>query len=54
MTGRVVLGLIIAALVLAAVVATAGQHTSFAAGGSKLFVESADFIFEQAFVFNGS
>ena len=48
--GRLIVGLILIVLVLAAVVVTAGQHTSHAL--VPAFMQSADFTFEQAFGFN--
>lgn len=54
MAGRIVLGLILIALVLAGVIATAGQHTSFAQTEIKLSVQSADFDFSEPAGFNGS
>ncbi|MBQ8083557.1 MAG: hypothetical protein IJ241_05190 [Clostridia bacterium] len=48
--GRLLVGLLIIILVLAAVIATAGQHTSHAL--TPAFMQFADFAFEQACGFN--
>lgn len=48
--GRLIVGLVIIVLVLVAVVATAGQHTSHAMGPA--FMQYADSVFEQSYGFN--
>ena len=48
--GRLLVGLVIIILVLAAVIATAGQHTSHAL--TPAFMQFADFALEQACGFN--
>ncbi len=48
--GRLIVGLLLIVLVLGAVIVTAGQHTSHAM--TPLFMQCADFAFEQACGFN--